>query len=165
MGLPFVLSDGVSFSYLFYGVRYFFLFEMASASLWKLFRGTLFHVEQFSSILKIQRIEYVLSYPEAFSSRLTAFLLAHTFLAHAMWIFLFLLQFSFLAGFFTRRFDLALLCAYLLFSLGSYFLMNMFTLVFENTIFLLTLIPWQKLLERNFRNQQDQVQIALDIPN
>ena len=149
MGFPFIFSDGISFSYMFYAVRYFLLFEMGSASLWKLFRGTLVNVDQFTSILKFQRIDYALFYPDAFKSQLTAFFIDHTYVAHSMWVGLFILQFSFIAGFFTRKLDLMLLCAYVFFSVGSYLLMHMFTLVLENSVLLLTLLPWKKLSEKS----------------
>ena len=145
--IPFIFKDKLNFNFTFLAIRYYFLFELTSACLWKLLRGTIFNVEQFSSILKIQNIEYFIFDQISFKAKFIFYLIEHPLVAQICWGLLILLQFSFIIGFFTRKLDILLIILYFFFAIGSFVLMNIIS--FETTIFLITLIPWHRV---DFKN-------------
>ncbi len=133
--------QGNAFGRWWLGARYYFLFILVSASLWKIFRGTLWHTEHFSAILISQNIEFLVNYgPEFYLTQFKTFLIDHSMLSHILWMAMAGLQFSFIIGFFTMKYDRFLIIGYLLFITGGFVLMNIVSP--ENLPALLLLFPW-----------------------
>lgn len=143
LSVPFMFKDTLSFNFAFRGIRYIFLFEMVSASLWKIGRGTVFNLEQFSSIQRSQSIEYLTFFPDTWRANINYLLIGNNYIAHTFWILLIISQFSFIIGFFTLKYDILLLIIYASFAILAFTLMNIVS--FETSIYIITLIPWNNL--------------------
>jgi len=124
MSIPFWTKDENRFKLLWDGTRYYLLYIFASAALWKIARGSAFHPEQMVSILKAQQLDMLLQQPGSIRAAIAHFLINHTKLSHALLLANVLLQFSFIAGFFTKRFDDILLMLFILFVSANYFVMG-----------------------------------------
>ena len=152
MAIPFIVKGESRFANFFSAIRYYFLFIMVSAAVWKLFRGTLFDVEHFSNVLKAQHVEYFIFNQDSWRPTVLFYLINHPQVAYLCWLGLFLLQVSFAIGLFTGKFDRWLLLVYFLFYLGSFFLMNITAI--ENVALLFTLTPLTRL---SFRQASETV--------
>ena len=113
------------FSFLFRSLRYYVLFVFVSAACWKIFRGSAFHPDQLSEILKQQHLYFFSKNTDGFRYDALLYLVNHRavgMLVHSAAV---ILQLSFIVGFFTRKFDTALLCLFFVFFLGNWFLMGL----------------------------------------
>jgi len=72
--------------------------------------------------------------------------LATHWLPQLFWVLLILVELMFVPGFFTLRYDKYLLIAYLLFFIGGWLLFDIY--IYENLLFLLTLSPLVKLMNK-----------------
>lgn len=116
--------------------RYYGLFFMASAALWKWCRGNIFYDDQMLHILQSQLANNLWDYPDSFrrvyfsggSSYLPFLLLAAASI-----------QLFFLIGFFSKRLDDALFVLFVAFMLLNWLLMDIISL--ELWIWLFTLYP------------------------
>jgi hypothetical protein len=70
ISITFWTADEARHQRLWEAARYYFLFVMASAALWKLFRGAPFQSDQMVNILKAQHAQY---FAEHGTSGLSAF--------------------------------------------------------------------------------------------
>jgi hypothetical protein len=70
VSITFWTADEARHQRLWEGARYYFLFVMVSAALWKLFRGAAFQPDQMVNILKAQHAQY---FAEHGPSGLTSF--------------------------------------------------------------------------------------------
>ena len=143
LSVPFLFQSKNLFSWLFACCRYYFLFILVSASLWKICRGTPWNVQHFSSILKAQNLEFIVQYPEHFKTQLYFYLIENPGTAHALWMGLIAMQFLFILGFLTYKLDRLLILFYLIFAVNAWLLMNIIS--FETSLFLLTLLPFAKI--------------------
>ena len=130
IGLVFVsfllcFKEADRFRTVFNALRYYTCFLMASAALWKLGRGALWHPEQFQNILFEQHADWLIHYPQALFSQWIQFLIGSPFLSKLLWWGATLLEFVFLVGFFTRRYDIYLFVAFWLFIVADYFIMGL----------------------------------------
>lgn len=135
------IRDSTNFVLVFAGIRYYAIFTLCSAGLWKAYRGSLFVPEQMSEILKHQHIDYLIAYPEAYFSNFIRYLIAHPSLANLFWYGAWLIELSFVLGFFTRRFDKLLGSLFILFFVMDYVLMQLCFVEF--CIFALVFYPWK----------------------
>lgn len=145
MSFPFVFSSGRSVAFAFAFVRLIFCFMMATAALWKIGRGTLFHTEQVAALLLPGHIAYSVSGSGSLRAIATAWLLQHPPMAHLAWVVLIFLEAVFAVGFFTLRYDRLLLLSYLLFVAGGWALFDIYN--YENLLFLLALAPVVKAVQ------------------
>lgn len=129
------------FILLFKAFRYYILFVFVSAALWKILRGSVFLPEQFSEISKTQHFRQLAFYPHTTFSQLMSWLIEHPYVSRWCLIGGTLLQFSFVAGFFTYRFDPVLFVFFFLFFIGDYLLMNLS--FYQWYMASIVFMPWQ----------------------
>lgn len=122
--IPFWSKEEKRFDFLWDGARYYLLYVFGTAGLWKVLRGSVFYNEQMSNILKAQQLDLLLQQPDSFQSSVVRYLIAHPDVSHIVLIVNVCLQLSFLVGFFTRKFDTALLFLCLTFVTANYFVMS-----------------------------------------
>lgn len=100
--IPFLFYQKKIFSWLWNGVRYYTLWLMFSAALWKIIRGSAFYPQQGKNIfLQNQTGAIIESGPAA----MQLFLLSNEWLLIASFPIGVLLEALFVIGFFTKRFD------------------------------------------------------------
>lgn len=131
---PFILYLLLSFAFLtnredrFYavlkGCRYYFLYVFVSAALWKIARGAVFNGQEMSRILLLHHSDLLTGSCSSFSCRAYGWLIGHPGLSWWLYLGDVLLELSFLAGFFTRRWDRWLIGLACLFVLADLLLMR-----------------------------------------
>ncbi len=110
--------------YLLHIVRIIFLLIFFSTALWKIRAGGVFNPDQLSAVLLRQHASLLLSDSSSLFSQLLTFLIANKTLSYTIYLLAFLLEFSFVLGFFTRRYDRLLIACFILFLLFDYLLME-----------------------------------------
>lgn len=135
------VRDKTNFVLIFAGIRYYAIFTLFSAGIWKVYRGSLFIPNQMSEILKHQHIDYLISYPETYFSNTITYLITHPSLANLLWYGAWFIELSFVLGFFTRRFDKLLGSLFIIFFIMDYLLMQLCFVEF--CIFALAFYPWK----------------------
>lgn len=128
----------------FYLMRYYLLFIMASAALWKLCRGSVFQANHMTEVLKYQQLDSFIYHPDAYFSKIIMYFIKHPDLAQGLFILATTIQLTFLIGFFTKKYDRLLLVLFFCFFLGDYFFMGLSFV--ETYILAITLLPWESLL-------------------
>lgn len=136
-----LIRNQTTFVLSFAAIRYYAIFTLASAGLWKLYRGSCFVPNQMSELLKHQHIDYLISYPDSYFSSFISYLINHPLLANLFWYGGWTIELIFLIGFFTRRFDKLLGGLFILFFVMDYLLMHL--CFAEFSIFALTFYPWR----------------------
>ncbi len=138
-----------SFALAWQGARFYLLYIFVSAALWKILRGAIWSNGHMSFILEAQQLDYLLQHPGALKSSVLSFLISNHTAAQFLFTLTVIVQFSFAAGFFTKKYDRWLLAAMLLFMLFNYLAMGI--LSFELAIlglFLISESDWEKLAVR-----------------
>jgi hypothetical protein len=128
------------FNIVWQAARYYLVFIFTSAAIWKLSRGGLFVYTDMSGILMAQHSQYLFDYPTSFLAQFWAYLICHPQLSQSLLIATFVLQLSYIGGFFTRRFDRFYIAVTILFFMANYAVMHIFS--FELLVFCFTL--WQE---------------------
>ena len=123
LSLPFWSSSRERFAYLWQGARYYFFFIFFSAAIWKIGRGSIFYSHEMSNILMAQHAQYMSDYPTTYMTAFYAYLISHTAIAQCLFWATVLLQFSFVGGFITKRYDKFYIGLTLLFVLANYAIM------------------------------------------
>lgn len=113
-----------TFYFLMHGLRYFFLFFFASAAIWKLRQDGFFNPQQMTGILLMQHGTYLVSAPQSWFTAFVYGLIQHERVGYALYIAATLLEFTFIIGFFTRRYDKWLIVAFVLFLLMDLLVMR-----------------------------------------
>ena len=113
-----------SFYFLMHGLRYFFLFFLFSAALWKVWQGGVFNGEQMSGILLLQHKEFLVAFPNSWYTQWIYWLVRHTSLSYLLYISATVLEALFVIGFFTTRFDRVLLLLFVLFLITDFVVMR-----------------------------------------
>lgn len=153
LSIPFWFGPGQRFSLAWDAARYYFFFIFASASLWKLSTGALWHSGQMSSILMAQHAQTIYENPGSIFSQMHSYLIAHSGLAQmSLWAG-FLIQLSFFGGFFTRKYDRAYLALFLTFFAINYLLMQIVSV--DLFIFCLVLLDWDKIEKKSVTAAQN----------
>ncbi len=91
------------------GCRYYFCYLFFSAAAWKIARGALFNTEEMSRILLVHHGELLTAGCDTLRCRFYSFLIDHPGLSWWIYAAGVTLEASFVAGFFTRRYDRLLL--------------------------------------------------------
>lgn len=143
MSMLLIPTSSKNFTLLFAALRYYALFALSSAGLWKIYRESAFHANQMSEILKTQHLEYLTTYPESYYSNFISFLIEHPFCSNWLWYSGLVIELSFLIGFLTRRYDPILGILFLAFFIGDYLIMNL--CFAEFCIFVLVFYPWNEI--------------------
>lgn len=105
----------IDFSFALRFIRYVLLFFFASAGLWKIRNGGIFSIEEMSGILLFQHKEFLVTSPGSALSSFYYWLIAHSVIGYCLYMAGTLLELTFLAGFFTKRFDKLLLILFFVF--------------------------------------------------
>ncbi len=130
------------FELAFEALRYLFLFVFFSAACWKLLMGSLWHDGHFAATLRFQVLDYMVAYPESIRTALYHYLIFHPMVAQLCWVLVFSVQFLFIIGFFTKRYDRLLIGLGFAFHIGSIVFANIPNLEF--LVCYLLLLPWSK---------------------
>lgn len=142
--MPLLLfRDQTNFILIFAGIRYYAIFTLFSAGIWKLYRGSLFVSNQMSEILKNQHIDYLINDPNTFFSNFITYLIAHPSIANLLWYGGWFIELTFVLGFFTRKYDKLLGSLFLIFFIMDYLLMQLCFVEF--CIFALVFYPWKSI--------------------
>jgi hypothetical protein len=118
-------------------VRYYFLFAMASAAIWKLARGSVFEVNHLSNILSHQHAQWMADYPNGLMTSFYQYLIQNTTVSYILYLSAIVLELAFLEGFFTKKSDILIAVLFMLFIVFNYVVMGVFS--FELLPFLLVL--------------------------
>lgn len=135
------------FDYVWNAVRYYLLFVMASAALFKLFNGALFNIHHFSDILFLQHLDLRILEPKSLIFGFSEFLIHHNWLAYILFLVLFITQLSFIVGFFTKKYDRILLLL-----LGAFLLLTYMIMRIQNFDLLILGVTLIKSRDINFTN-------------
>ena len=146
MGMAFVVNKPVRFAALLTLSRFIFCFMMFSAAIWKIIRGNLFDAGHARNVLINQHLETLTTGQESWRDLIIRQVLATHWLPQLFWVLLILVELLFVLGFFTLRYDKHLLIAYILFFIGGWLLFDVY--IYENLLFLLTLSPLVKLMNK-----------------
>lgn len=137
------LSAIQRFVLMFVGLRYYVLWVMVSAATWKIYRGSWLVPHQMAEILTDQHLSYLVQYPDAWYARMLYWLIAHPNATNLLWYLGWLIEGSFVVGFFTRRWDYYLGRLFIGFFMVDYVLMGIN--FWEFCIFALVFYPWKGL--------------------
>ena len=140
--IPFLFRRDKDFTLLWEGVRYYALWVYGSAFVWKLFRGTFFHLEHGEATFKAMHTTYLVHNPETWLSQTMEWFIIHPIYAHLFLVFGFILQGSFLIGFFTKKLDWIWFILPFIFHLTTHFFIEV--AFFELLILNIAFIPWHK---------------------
>jgi hypothetical protein len=138
------LSSGEStFTYLWEGLRYFFLFIFASAGCWKIVQGGIFHLYQMSAVLQHQHADLLALPGDGAYKDFIQWLINYPVVSYGLYGCATLAELSFLIGFFTRKWDRVLGLIFIVFLILDKFLMGIDYM--DSLLLVLTLfIPMQK---------------------
>ena len=120
----FIPASLKTFWFLLHAVRYFFLYYFASAGVWKIIAGGLFHPMQMSSILLVQHKEILISGTPGWMTDVYKWFIVHPAISHSFYVASTIFELSFIIGFFTKRLDVLLILFYLLFLIMDSLLMR-----------------------------------------
>jgi hypothetical protein len=126
-------ADEARHQRLWEAARYYFLFVMASAALWKICRGSAFQPDQMVNILKAQHAQYFAEHGSTGLGAFYHYLIQNTAIAQGIYWLAIVLELAFLVGFFTKKFDKLLLLFFFAFITTNYFVMGIFS--FELSVF------------------------------
>ncbi len=129
LGFLLLINPTKNFVLSFAALRYYTIFAMTSAALWKIARGAAFD-SQMIDILKGQHLDYLTNYPNAFYSQLIYYVINNALVADFFWYSGWLLELFFVVGFFTRKYDRLLGVAFFAFFVADYLLMDISFLEF-----------------------------------
>ncbi|MEP7318124.1 MAG: hypothetical protein ABI921_05275 [Panacibacter sp.] len=134
----FIANNPKTFSLLFQGLRYFFIFFIVSAGVWKLAQGGAFNPSQMSGVLLFQHNQLLTSSPGYWQSELILYLIQNPQISYWLYLSATLLELFFFIGFFTKKYDRLLVLLFVLFLVMDFLIMRI--PYFEITPLLLTLL-------------------------
>lgn len=106
-------------------LRYYLMFAMGSAALWKICRGNFLDPTHFSTIIFNQNIYELYYNKSAIHLSLVKLLVQNQGLSQVLYLAATIVELSFIIGFFTRKFDQILFALFILFFVLDYFIMNL----------------------------------------
>jgi hypothetical protein len=112
------------FYFLMHSLRIIFIIIFFSAALWKLFTAAIFNEAQMSAVLLTQHANYLASANNDIFGNVILYLIRHKGIAHTLYLGAFFIEFIFVVGFFTKRFDWYLIVFFSLFLIFDYFIMG-----------------------------------------
>ena len=104
--------------------RLIFALMFFSSALWKLSSAAIFHSGQMAAVLLHQHISILQYQGNDTFSRMAFYLIEHPLAAQVLYIGGFLLEFSFVVAFFTKRVDRFLILFLILFLISDFVLMG-----------------------------------------
>ncbi|MEX1203281.1 MAG: hypothetical protein WEA59_08565 [Ferruginibacter sp.] len=126
MIFPFIFAGShlQGFYFRLHMVRYLFILFFFSTALWKLRAGGLFNVEQFSAILLKQHLPVLVSAPNNWFSQFIQWLIDHRNASYLLYFIATMIEFVFVLGFFTKKYDRILAVLFVCFLIFNYWLME-----------------------------------------
>lgn len=119
-------------------IRYYFLFAMTSAGLWKLCRGSFFELNHMKLILNEQHLTPIFENTDSLFATITSFINLHPMFGWILFSLATLIELSFIIGFFTKKYDFTLLIILLIFCGLNFIILGINSFVF--CLFGITLI-------------------------
>ncbi|MBP9136285.1 MAG: hypothetical protein KBF31_04695 [Chitinophagales bacterium] len=144
MVIPFMVKQE-HFFYIWEALRYYLLFMIGSSGIYKLINGALFSAGHFSDVLFLQHTDLMVMNPEHFSLVLSKPFIENGFLGTLAFFIVFLVQTSFIVGFFTKKFDKLLFV-----SLYAFFILTYLFMRIQNFEFLILGFTLLKSRDVNF---------------
>lgn len=141
LSIPFWFTNEEKRMLLWKACRYYFLFAFSSAAIWKLSRDGIYYSDQMLNILKDQHATYLFYQSESLIGSWYLFLLNHPLLCQILLWTACLIEFVFITGFFTARFDKYLLYLFLVFIVFNYIVNGINS--HEFAVFAICLIPFR----------------------
>ncbi|MCH2022947.1 MAG: hypothetical protein MK207_10765 [Saprospiraceae bacterium] len=135
------IKDHKNFVLVFASIRFYAVFTMFSAGLWKVCRGSVVNPLQMTEILKTQHLDYIVNYPESYYTNFINYLIINPNISNFFWHCSWLIEVAFIIGFLTRKFDKILGIGILLFFFFNYLLMDLFFIEF--CIFTIAFYPFK----------------------
>ena len=142
--LPFCTSTIKQFSIWFAGARYALLYVYASAAIWKLARGSVFNPGQMRWLIDHNYVDRMAekTFDPSFFEQIMISLMDHPALMDGLLIMGVTMEAAFIVGFFTRKFDVALIVIGITFHVFTTILVDVSFI--QLWIIFITLIPFQK---------------------
>ena len=113
-----------TFNILIKGFRYFFIYHLFSAGIFKLLNGGFLHNYQFTTILKHQHIYELTHATQAWYSQFIHLLLANPIFTELIYRVATFVELTFAIGFFTKKYDWLLFSLFIIFFLSNLLLMR-----------------------------------------
>ena len=88
--------------YVFYFLRYYLLFVLVSAALWKIFRGSVFHLDHMSNTFFAQHLYSLTDHPSSTYSIIIKYFINHPLLSQSIFVIGTLLELIFVVGFLLK---------------------------------------------------------------
>ena len=105
-------------------IRILFLLFFFTTALWKIRSGGVFNPDQLSAILFKQHLPILVAGDDYWFSRFISFLINHQRFTYLIYLLVVIIEFVFVVGFFTRKYDRLLILFFCFFVLFDYFLME-----------------------------------------
>lgn len=122
--VAFLVSNPNTFRLLMEGLRYFFLFILVSAGIWKIISGAVFNLQQMSGVLLYQHADLLSNSPDYWQANLFQWLIDHQVFSYILYLFATIFELLFIAGFFTKKYDRLLIIAFIVFVICNHLLMR-----------------------------------------
>ena len=120
----FLAANPKTFRLLAEGLRYFFLFIMVSAGVWKIVTGAVFNEQQMSGVLLYQHAELLATSPGYWQTNLVEWIIANENVGFVLFLLATGLELTFLAGFFTKKYDHLLIILFIIFLVFDHLVMR-----------------------------------------
>lgn len=120
----FMFNNPPSFKLLLEGLRYFFLYLVLSAGVWKFAQGGIFNTHQMSGILLMQHTSLLTNSAGYWQSKMILYIIETPLLGYSLYAASALLELIFVIGFFTKKYDRWLVSGFLLFLFMDYWIMR-----------------------------------------
>lgn len=122
--IVFIAKDIQVFKLLTDGIRYFLLFILMSAGIWKFAQGGIFNTHQMSNVLLVQHKEILVITPQHWYAQFIQFLITTPKLSYALYFAGTIFELSCIVGFFTKKYDSFILIGWLFFLCFDHFIMR-----------------------------------------
>jgi hypothetical protein len=122
--IVFIAKDIQVFKLLTDGIRYFLLFFLMSAGIWKIAQGGIYNAHQMSNILLVQHKEMLVITPQHWYVQFIQFLINTPKLSYALYFAGTIFELGCIVGFFTKRYDNFILIGWLFFLCFDHFIMR-----------------------------------------
>jgi hypothetical protein len=125
--LPFWVGDNYKFTLAWEGMRYFTCFIYCMAFIWKTFIGNSFYyMQQGVNSFKMNLVDYMFLNPDSFMSSIYRYCLRHEWILNGGEKAVILLEGIMVIGFFTKKYDKALILAPVIIHVTTYFFSDVF---------------------------------------
>lgn len=137
--IPFMFKKDFKFQFTFEAGRYFLCGLYFLGGFFKIKNGAIFYISHLSDSIRYSVADFMFQNPDSFQSTLMTFFINNEMLSWTLYLLVVILEMSFIIGFFTKKYDIILICLFFLFHLGNAIIMD---IPFLNHLIIVTfLIP------------------------